>query len=186
MVLFHHALGLTAGVAAMADALRAAGHTVHVPDLYDGATFPDIEAGVAHAEAMGMEAIIDRGVAAVQDLPEGLVYGGFSLGSLPAQKLAQTRPHARGALLYHGGVPASMFGAPWPAGVPLQIHVMDGDEWAELDVAEELCDEIGDEAELFVYPGSVHLFADSSFREYVPDAAQLLLQRTLEFLARLD
>ena len=183
MVLFHHTQGLTTGVMAIANEFRAAGHIVHVPDLYDGETFADIETGVAHAEAIGIDVIVDRGVAAVEHLTPELIYGGFSLGALLAQKLTQTRAHARGALLYHGGVPTSVFDASWPIGVPLQLHLMDGDEWAELDVAEALRDEIQD-AELFVYSGSAHLFADSSLPDFEPDAARLLEQRTLEFLSR--
>ena len=184
VLLFHHAQGLTDGVHAFAEDIRSAGHWVHTPDLYDGATFDDIDAGVAHAEKIGFDTILDRASELAEDLPEQLVYAGFSLGALPAQKLAQTRPHAQGALLYHGGVPISTFGVSWPAKTPLQVHVMDGDEWSELDVAEELCREIVG-AELFTYPGSGHLFADQSLSEYEPVAAGLLLERTLVFLNRL-
>ena len=98
LILFHHAQGLTAGVARFADLIREAGHAVHTPDLYDGETFPDIPSGVAHAEAIGFEVVIERGSAAAAELPRDLVYAGFSLGVLPAQKLAQTRSGARGAL----------------------------------------------------------------------------------------
>jgi dienelactone hydrolase len=104
VILFHHAQGLTRGVQAFGDELRAAGHRVTVPDLYEGATFSVLEDGVAHAEQIGMDEIIDRGVAAAADLPASIVYAGFSLGVLPAQKLAQTRPGALGALLYHEGL----------------------------------------------------------------------------------
>jgi dienelactone hydrolase len=184
LVLFHHALGLTDGVRRFADLVREAGHVVHTPNLYEGEMFTDIPSGVAHAEAIGFRAVIDRGSAAVAGLPHNLVYGGFSLGVLPAQKLAQTRPGARGALLYHGGVPTSTFDSPWPAGVPLQLHVMADDAWGDVDVVRSLRDEVNGAA-LFIYPGSAHLFADSSLPEYEPAAAVLLLRRTLEFLDRL-
>jgi dienelactone hydrolase len=184
LVLFHHALGLTDGVRRFADLVREAGHVVHTPNLYEGEMFTDIPSGVAHAEAIGFGAVIDRGSAAVAGLPHNLVYGGFSLGVLPAQKLAQTRPGARGALLYHGGVPTSTFDSPWPAGVPLQLHVMADDAWGDVDVVRSLGDEVNGAA-LFIYPGSAHLFADSSLPEYEPAAAVLLLQRRLEFLDRL-
>ena len=36
VVLFHHLQGLTEGVRAFAGELRAGGHTVHTPDLFDG------------------------------------------------------------------------------------------------------------------------------------------------------
>lgn len=182
VILFHHAQGRTAGVLAFAQHLRGAGHRVTVPDLYDGATFDSIDAGVAHAERIGFDSIIEQGVAAAEALPAASVYAGFSLGALPAQKLAQTRPGALGALLYHGALSASQFGAAWPKGVALQVHQTETDEWAELDVAEQLVRE--GEGELFVYPGSAHLIADSSLAEYQPAAAALILQRSLTFLGR--
>jgi dienelactone hydrolase len=157
LLLFHHAQGLTAGCLAFADALRAAGHVVHAPDLYEGRTFATLADGVGHAEEVGFDTIIERGRLAAEPLPSDLVYAGFSLGVLPAQMLAQTRPGARGALLVHSCVPPSEFGSPWPDGVPLQIHMMDADEWAlppneDLDAARAL-ERTVDGAELFLYPG---------------------------------
>jgi len=181
VVVFHHAQGVTEGVLVFAEDLRSAGHTVYVPDLYNGATFDSVDKGVAHAETIGIDTLLDRAGRAVNNLPERMVYAGFSLGAVPAQMLAQTRPRSHGALLYHGGSPTSRFRVPWPIGVALQLHVMDADEWMELDVAEALRDEVAD-AELFVYAGSKHLFADSSLEDDDADAAQLLLQRTLDFL----
>jgi len=183
VLLFHHAQGQTDGFLAFADELRAAGHVVHAPDLYDGKTFADINDGVGYAKEVGFDVIIQRGAAAAEDLPAALVYGGFSLGVLPAQMLAQTRPGARGALLFHGCVPPSEFETPWPDGVPVQIHMMEEDEWADEDlvVARELVDE-NDNAELFLYPGDGHLFADSSLADFDEEAAALLKKRTLAFL----
>lgn len=184
LILFHHAQGLTAGVNAFADHLRAAGHRLTVPDLYEGATFATVDEGVAHAEQeIGLDTIVERGVAAAAALPDGAVYAGFSLGALPAQKLAQTRPGALAALLYHGGVPASIFGASWPDGVALQVHLNNQDEWCELDVAEQLVSATAD-AELFTYTGSTHLFTDSSLDDYDADSAKLVLQRTTDLLSR--
>ena len=184
VVLFHHAQGLTAGVHAFADRLRSAGHRVTVPDLYAGATYETIEAGVAHAEEIGFGEITKRGVQAVEHLPEAIVYAGFSLGALPAQKLAQTRPGALGAILYAGGIPVSSYSEAWPASVPLQIHLSEQDEWSELDVAQDLTDAAPD-GTLFVYPGSGHLISDSSLAEYEPETTELILKRTQDFLARL-
>ena len=62
VLLFHHAQGLTPGVRAFADELRAAGHTVHTPDLFDGRTFDSIDEGVAHAKEIGFENVLERGV----------------------------------------------------------------------------------------------------------------------------
>ena len=159
VLLFHHAQGQTRGFLAFADELREAGHTVHTPDLYDGKTFDDLNEGVAYAKEVGFGEIFRQGTAAAEGLPTDIVYAGFSLGAMPAQSLAHTRPGARGAILFHAFVPTSEFGGPWPEGVPLQIHMMDSDAWAEDDrpVAEALVKEIED-AELFLYPGSGHLF----------------------------
>ena len=184
IVLFHHVQGLTPGVTAFAEELRAAGHTVHTPDLFDGATFGSIEEGMAHAEREGMEALIDRGVAAVQGLPPDLVYAGFSLGVMPAQKLTQTRPGARAGLFFSACLPPSYFGG-WPDGVPAQIHGMDADPFfageGDVDAARALVAEVAD-VELFLYPGDAHLFADGSLPSHDPEAAALLARRVLTFL----
>ena len=184
ILLFHHAHGLTPGCLAFADELRAAGHTVHTPDLYDGETFTDLDEGVGYAKRIGFDTIAERGRIAAVGLPDGIVYAGFSLGALPAQMLAQTRPGASGALLFHAAFPAAEFGGPWPGGVPLQIHMMDADPWVlegDLDAARELAGTI-EGAELFLYPGDRHLFADSSLPDYDERAATLLKRRVLEFL----
>ncbi|MDQ3615712.1 MAG: dienelactone hydrolase family protein [Actinomycetota bacterium] len=188
MVLFHHAQGLTPGVVAFADELRSAGHTVHTPDLYDGRTFTTLEEGMAHAEEIGFGEVLERGVRSAEGLPAELVYAGFSLGVLPAQKLAQTRRGVLGALLCYSCVPVSEFGSAWPDGVPVQIHGMDADPIfvgeGDIDAARALVDEAED-AELFLYPGDQHYFADSSLPSYDADAAALLRQRVLSFLSAL-
>jgi dienelactone hydrolase len=183
VLLFHHAQGLTPGVSSFADELRAEGHTVHTPDLYDGKTFDDLEEGVGYAREVGFGTILERGKAAAETLPNELVYIGFSLGAMPAQMLAQTRPGARGAVLYHSAIPPSEFDGDWPESVPLQIHIMEGDAWADEDlpVARSL-DETVERAELFLYPGDRHLFADSSLPGYDEQAAALAEQRVLSLL----
>jgi dienelactone hydrolase len=186
VLLFHHAQGQTPGFLEFAEELRRAGHVVHTPDLFDGRTFGSIEDGMAYAEEIGFPGeIIARGTRAADELPSEIVYAGFSLGVVPAQNLAQTRPGARGALLFYSCVPASEFGG-WPAGVPVQIHGMDADpifvDEGDIDAARDLV-ESTDQAELFLYPGDQHYFADSSLPSYDPDAAALLTQRVLAFLA---
>jgi len=186
VLLFHHAQGQTAGFLAFADELRRVGHTVHTPDLYEGRTFDSLDDGLANVEAIGFETIIERGVRAAEDLPAELVYGGFSLGVVPAQLMAQNRPGARGALLLHSCLPVTEFGSAWPSGVPVQIHAMDKDpffiEEGDIDAARALVEET-DQAELFLYPGEQHLFADTSLPSYDADAAALLTRRVLDFLA---
>jgi dienelactone hydrolase len=181
MILFHHAQGLTAGCLAFAEALRADGHTVHTPDLYDGRTFSTLAEGMAYAEAVSFGTIIERGRQAADEWPDETVFAGFSLGVLPAQMLAQTRPGARGALLLHACVPPEELGGPWPPGVPAQVHTMEGDELGDADVARALAESV-DEVELFLYPGDRHLFTDSSLADYDEAAATLVLRRVSEFL----
>jgi dienelactone hydrolase len=186
VVLFHHALGLTPGVVAFADELRGAGHTVHTPDLLEGRTFATIGEGLGHVEEIGFGEVLQRGARAVEGLSAELVYAGFSLGVLPAQMLAQTRPGARGALLFHSCVPVSEFSPAWPAGVPVQVHGMDADPIfvgeGDIDAARALVEQAQD-AELFLYAGDQHYFADSSLPSYDAAAAALLTQRVLGFLA---
>jgi dienelactone hydrolase len=186
VLLYHHAQGQTPGFLAFADELRAAGHTVHTPDLYDGNTFDSLDDGVGYAKQVGFDTILERGQRVAEDLPNGLVYGGFSLGVMPAQALAQTRPGARGALFFSAAFPASEFGS-WPQGVPLQIHMMESDEWAleDLPAARELVEAV-DGAELFLYPGDGHLFADSSLSDYDEGATTLLKERVLGFLGNIE
>jgi len=189
VLLFHHALGLTSGVLKFADNLRQAGHKVHTPDLFEGNTFNSIEKGLAFIEETGFDEMRERGVRLADELPHDLVYAGFSFGVLPAQKLAQTRPGARAALLIHSCLPISgdwSFG-PWPNGVPVQIHAMDNDPFfvgeGDIDAAREIV-ETAEDAALFLYPGEEHYFADSSLRSFDAEASALLTRRVIEFLQR--
>jgi dienelactone hydrolase len=185
LLLFHHAQGLTAGCLSFAEELRAAGHLVHVPDLFDGKTFTELTDGIAYAKQVGFDTIMERGRLAADGLPNELVYAGFSLGVMPTQMLAQTRPGAKGALLLHAAIPTSEFGGAWPHGVPLQIHTMEADELGDVDIARSLAETI-EGAELFLYPGDRHLFADNSLPDYDESAATLLKQRVLSFLDRIE
>jgi dienelactone hydrolase len=162
---------------------------VHTPDLFGGRTFDSIEEGAGFTQGDGapdFDALADEAAAA---LPAALVYAGTSFGVMQAQRLAQTRPGAAGALLFESAVPISgdwAFG-PWPDGVPVQIHGMDADEFfageGDIDAAREIVATVAD-GELFVYPGDQHLFADPSLPSYDAEAAALLTQRVLAFLAR--
>ena len=189
VLLLHHAHGRTEGVQAFGEVLRSAGHTVHVPDLYDGRVFDSLDDGLAYAKEVGFGTIAERGSAAAEALPAELVYVGFSLGVVPAQMLAQTRPQARGAVLLHSCLPPSELGSGWPDAVPVQVHGMDADEYfvdgGDLDAARELVAAAPD-AELFLYPGEQHLFTDRSLPAYDPAAAELVTGRVLAFLDRVS
>jgi dienelactone hydrolase len=187
VLLFHHFQGLTPGVTAFANSLRACGHTVHVPDMFDGRTFDSIEDGMAFVrESGGFSAVAARGRSAADGLSVDLVYAGFSLGVVPAQDLAQNRAGARGALFFSACMPAEEFGA-WPEGLRAQVHGMEADpffaeEEGDLDAAEALAGQ-QETVEVFLYPGDQHLFADSSLPSFDEKANALLIRRTLDFLA---
>lgn len=184
VLLFHHALGVTPGIRAIADELRGAGHDVAVPDLFEGATFTSVEAGVTHAEEIGFDTVTDLGVAAAEGLDEDLVVVGFSLGVLPAQKLAQTRAGVIGAVLFQAAIPLGAFADTWPDEMPVHIHMVENDPWVEEDLpaAREIADAAAG-GELFLYPGTGHLVADSSTPDYDQPVADQIMKRTLTFLA---
>jgi dienelactone hydrolase len=189
ILLFHHVQGLTPGIHVFSDGLRAAGHTVHTPDLFDGQTFATLDDGITHARSLGFGTILDRGVAEGERLATDLVYAGFSMGVMPAQKLAQTRAGARGALFFEACIPVEEFGTEWPQNVPVQVHGMDADPSfageGDLDAARELVTDTA-QGELFLYEGDVHLFSDSTLPGFDKEATTLMTGRVLDFLARID
>ena len=187
VVLYHHVQGLTRGVQSFADELRQAGHAVHTPDLFDGRTFDTIEEGMAFARETGFGALAERWVAVAEPIRPDVVYAGFSFGVMVAQQLAQTRPSARGAVLMSACFPVSEFGTAWPEGVPVQVHGKDADPFfaEDLEAAQALV-ESTDRAELFLYPGEEHLFADSSLPAYDAAATTLLTDRVLAFLNAIE
>ena len=184
VLLYHHVQGLTEGVHSFADDLRREGHTVHTPDLFDGRTFATLEEGMDFAREAGFGSLAERGVAVAEGIRHDAVYAGFSFGVMIAQQLAQTRTGTRGALLMYSCLPVSEFGAAWPDGVPVQVHGKDADPFflEDLDAARALV-ESTDGADLFLYQGEEHLFADSSLPAYDAAAATLLTERVLAFLA---
>jgi dienelactone hydrolase len=187
VVLYHHVQGLTDGVQAFAEELRRAGHTVHTPDMFGGRRFDTIEEGMAFARETGFGELAAKGLAAADEVGDGAVYAGFSFGVMPAQELAQTRAGARGAVLMSGCLPVSEFGDAWPEGVPVQVHGKEADPFFEedLEAARELAGST-DQAELFLYPGEEHLFADSSLPGFDAAAADLLVERVVAFLDTVD
>ena len=182
VTVFHHALGLTAGIEAFANALAAGGHDVSTPDLFDGATFTSIEAGVAHAETLGFEKIAEAGAKAVTG--DRVVVIGFSLGVLPAQKVAQQRPGVVAAVLCHSAAPLGFFGDTWPSGVALQTHAGARDPFVEED--REAIDQLLEAASVSQahwYDTEAHLFADATSADFDATLAGQLATRTLEFLS---
>ncbi len=186
VLLFHHAQGLTGGCLDFAERLHVRGHVVHTPDLYEGNVFPNLEEGMHYAEGVGFDTILERGRASAESLPADLVYAGLSLGVLPAQMLAQTRRGAKAALLVHSCIPTAEFGGPWPQGIPVQIHLMEADEWVlppneDLDAARQI-EATVETAKLYLYPGERHLFTDNTLPDYDEKATTLLTARALSLL----
>lgn len=188
IVLFHSALGLTPGAHRFADAVRGAGHTVTMPDLYEGAVFEDLAEGVAMVEEVGIPELVARATTATASLPNELVYAGFSMGTAPALVLATARPGARGVLLMHGAIPLEVLGVgTWPTGLPVQVHTSPGDPWMEPWEIEGLTADVPPDLwEHFEYPGTGHLFTDSSSPDHDPEALATLLVRANAFLDRID
>lgn len=185
VVLFHYVPGLTAGVIAFADdPAPCRSYRAHTGP-FRRSHHPDRGRRHGTHRRIGFDEVVDWGTQAVEGLAGGLVYAGSSLGVVPAQKLAQTRPGAVGALFFCACVPVSYFGA-WPDGVPVQIHGMNADpifvDRGDVEAARALVTDVAD-AELFLYPGDRHNFADSSSSSYDEAAASLPTERVLEFLA---
>jgi len=192
IVLFHSALGLRPGIIEAADRLRAAGHTVHAPDLFEGAaTFDSVGPAMAYVQQLGIATLAGRAAAAVAPLPADVVYAGFSLGASFAARLAATRPGARAALLFHGGpAPAQLRIDAWPASAPVQIHFSVSDPWrdnAAIAALRDLVRASGAECTVFDYPGSAHLFSDPGLAaEYDPASSGLMWERAAELLRNAD
>jgi dienelactone hydrolase len=186
IVIFHSVLGLRPAVLAFADELRAAGHTAHTPDLWDGALYDSIDDGIVHRDRVGIPALLEKAQESVTDLPAEIVYLGFSLGGALAQALTQGRPGARGAILLHGAIPPEQFGSTWPANVPLQVHAMDQDSWADVPELPGIIEEVSAvaPAALFLYPGTGHLYLDADSPDFDAEASALTRARILEFLGR--
>ncbi|WP_147915402.1 dienelactone hydrolase family protein [Ruania zhangjianzhongii] len=188
LVLFHHVLGLTDGVRNFAELIRAQGHTVHTPDLFEGRTFPTIDEGIGYAGSIGFDEVMRRGIEAAAPLPKRVVFGGFSVGVMPAQQLLQTTPEALGGLFLHAFIDPTQLEGSWPSGVPAQVHGMDEDPFfigdGDLEAARAVQAD-HPELEAFLYPGKTHLFTDSSSADYDQAAAVTVLERASEFLSSL-
>jgi dienelactone hydrolase len=186
IVLFHSALGLRPAVVDFAARLRAAGHRVHTPDLFDGEVFDSMEDGEKKRDLLGIPELMKRAAASVAPLGDALVFGGFSMGAAAAEFLAATRSGAKGAVLMHGVVPLELTGAvSWPGAVPVQIHYAKHDRSVDAAVVDTLTTKVrasGAGAEVHVYDGSGHLFADAGSVDYDAKSAELMIERVLAFV----
>lgn len=186
IVLFHHVHGLTEGVLRFADAFRAGGHEVLTPDLFDGLTFVEQSDGLAHFQAMGMDTLIARAEEACEGLPEDVVYAGMSLGVLPAQHLLQSRPGARGALLYHGFIDPTDGPGPWPDDVPVHVFAMADDPYFVSDGdhdAAKAWQAKHPNLENHLFDGNGHVFTDPISPDHEPATTAMVIAQSLEILA---
>jgi dienelactone hydrolase len=182
VLLLHSVFGLRPAVHAAADRIRATGHDVVVPDLFDGRTTGDVEEGRRIKDEIGTEELARRAAAAAEPY-ERLVYAGFSLGAGLAHDLAFTDGGARGLLLMHGT--SDVPDGPGPVGLPVQLHVADPDRFEPADWLEEWSAGIrrrGAKAEIFRYPGAGHLFTDPGLTDHDEAAAGAAWTRALAFV----
>ncbi|MER6142862.1 dienelactone hydrolase family protein [Streptomyces sparsogenes] len=184
ILLLHSMYGLRPAVHAAADRLRAAGHEVHVPDLYEGRTADSAEDGMALKEEIGREELLRRAVAAAAPLSDrGIVYAGFSLGGSIAQNLALGDEKARGLLLLHGTSDIADDAA--TDGLPVQLHVADPDPFEPHDWLNAWylrMGRAGADVEVYRYPGAGHLFTDPDLPDYDEEAAEATWKVALGFL----
>ncbi|MFE4694598.1 MULTISPECIES: dienelactone hydrolase family protein [Streptomyces] len=187
IMLFHSTYGLRPAVHAAADRLRAAGHEVRVPDLFEGHTFDTVEEGMAFKDEVGKDELLKRAVlAAAPYSDQGLVYAGFSFGASVAQTLALGDAKARGLLLLHGT--SDIAESASVDELPVQLHVADPDPFESHDWQTSWylqMQRTGADVEVYRYPGAGHLFTDAELPDFDQDAAELTWKVSLGFLATL-
>ncbi|MFJ1746785.1 dienelactone hydrolase family protein [Streptomyces sp. NPDC088116] len=184
IMLFHSVYGLRPAVRAAADRLRAAGHDVRVPDLFEGQTADTVEAGMELKDKIGKDELLRRAVLAAAPYSErGLVYAGFSLGGSIAQNLALGDEKARGLLLLHGTSDIAEDAS--VDELPVQLHVADPDPFEPHDwlTAWYLrMRRAGADVEVYRYPGAGHLYTDPELRDYDETSAEETWRTALAFI----
>ncbi|WP_310727709.1 dienelactone hydrolase family protein [Streptomyces sp. N2A] len=187
IVLFHSVCGLRPAVHSAADRLRAAGHEVIVPDLFDGRTADSVPDGILIKDEIGKEELLKRAITAVAPYSErGLVYAGFSFGGAVAQNLALGDEKARGLLLMHGT--SDIAEGAVVDELPVQLHVADPDPFEPHDWLTAWYLQMrraGADVEVFRYAGAGHLFTDPDLPDYDAEAAESAWKVALGFLAEI-
>ncbi|AXE82711.1 dienelactone hydrolase family protein [Streptomyces atratus] len=187
IMLFHSTYGLRPAVHAAAHRLRAAGHEVQVPDLFEGHTFETVEEGMAFKEEVGKDELLRRAVLAAAPYSDrGLVYAGFSFGASTAQTLALGDEKARGLLLFHGT--SDIAENATVDELPVQLHVADPDPFETHDWLNSWylqMQRTGADVEVYRYPGAGHLFTDPELPDHDAASAELAWKVALGFLATL-
>ncbi|GAA1968575.1 dienelactone hydrolase family protein [Kitasatospora viridis] len=190
ILLLHSIYGLRPAVHTAAERLRAAGHQVEVPDLYDGKVFDDIEEAAAHREEIGSDDLLRRAVSAAAPLLTGdtrLVYAGFSLGGALAQNLALADEKALGLLLLHGT--SDLREDAKVEDLPVQLHLAEPDPFETDDWLNSWYLRMraaGADVEMHRYRGAGHLYTDPELPDYDEEAAERTWAVALAFLDDLD
>lgn len=183
ILLLHSTYGPRPAVHSAAERLRAAGHEVHVPDLFEGQVADSVEDGRKIRDEIGNEELLRRAIAAAAPYSEqGLVYAGFSMGGSLAQNLALGDEKARGLLLLHGTSDLPEGAA---TDIPVQLHVADPDPFEPDDWLNAwylLMRRAGADVEIFRYRGAGHLYTDPELPDYDEDAAERTWSVALDFL----
>jgi dienelactone hydrolase len=190
ILLLHSAFGLRPAVHAAADRLRAAGHQVTVPDLFEGKVFDTVDEATAYTEEIGSDELLRRAVHAAAPLltqpGTRLVYAGFSLGGALAQNLALADENAAGLLLLHG---TSDLREDAHTEIPVQLHMAEPDPFEPEDWLNawylRMC-RAGADVEVHRYHGAGHVFTDPELPDYDEEAAERAWAAALAFLDDLD
>ncbi|RRD46733.1 dienelactone hydrolase family protein [Tessaracoccus sp. OH4464_COT-324] len=181
IVLFHHALGLTDGVRQFADQLRSRGFAVRTPDLFEGRVFSSVEEAFQYVERVSCATLLQRAEESCVEIHGRIIFGGFSLGVVPAQHMMLAKPSI-GGLLFHGFTPFEADTSDWPQ-LPMHVYAMaedplfvgDGDIEAVREAQAVL-----PQLELHLFEGRKHLFTDSSTGDYDAFATQQVLDHVID------
>ncbi|MER5967636.1 dienelactone hydrolase family protein [Streptomyces sp. NPDC002057] len=184
IMLFHSVYGLRPAVRDAADRLRAAGHQVWVPDLFDGWTTGSVEEGMAKRDEIGKDELLKRAILAAAPYSErGLVYAGFSFGASVAQTLALGDEKARGLLLLHGT--SDLAPNVSVDELPVQLHVAEPDPFETDDWLSAWYLQMrraGADVEVYRYRGAGHLYTDPELPDWDAEAAERTWSVALSFL----
>lgn len=184
IMLFHSVHGLDASVQAAAERLRAAGHQVWTPDLFDGRTAGTAEEGMALRDEIGKDELLKRAVLAAAPYSErGLVYMGLDFGASVAQTLALGDEKARGLLLLHGT--SDIAESASVDDLPVQLHVAEPDPFETDDWLSAWYLQMrkaGADVEIYRYRGAGHLYTDPESPDWDAEAAERTWAVGLSFL----
>jgi dienelactone hydrolase len=186
VIFFHSVLGLRDIEQRISDHLRAASHTVALPDLYEGDTTDDMIEGFEIKERVGWNVICERARRALAPLPKTTVLAGISMGAGVVAEVWPHQPLTSGILLLHGlaDIPSNM-----KSRLPVQLHVSDSDPFfpeRDIDSWQSTAERLGANVEVFRYANAGHYFLDPILPDYSKKAATGVWETILKFLDKID